>query len=149
MHDLPPPPPPGPVDVRPPRAGELTNGWRIVTACTWIAVIVALAAVWNTSVQLGLSTWWLGARAEPRPLILRLLPFVAPTIMVLATFNNVRWVAWWGMAAAAVTATVGLGDLRRVWELAVVELVIAGLAFLVAAASLTGTFRTVATEPTS
>jgi hypothetical protein len=149
MGDVPPPPPPAEFVEPPPRAGELTNGWRIVTACTWIAVIVAFAAVWNTSVQLGLSTWWLGARAEPRPLFVRLLPFVAPTLMALATFNNARWLAWWGMGAAAVTAAIGLGDLGRVWELAVLELVIAGLALLVAVASLTGTFRPIATEPPS
>lgn len=140
------PPPPGVVTeqvrlVEPPRAGELATGWRIVTACLWISVIVAFAAVWSTSVQLGLSTWWLGPRADPQSPIIRLSPFVAPLLMTIAAFTNVRRLAWYGMGAALVTAVFGLVDLGRVPRIAVVELIIAGLAFVVSAASLTGTYR--------
>jgi hypothetical protein len=110
-------------------------------ACTWIAVIVAFAAVWNTSVQLGLSTWWLGARAEPQSPIVRLSPFLAPLLMAIAAFANVRRLALLGIAAAAITAMFGIGDLRRVPGLATVELLIAGLAMAVSLASLTGTYR--------
>lgn len=142
------PPPPGVVTeqvrlVEPPRAGELATGWRIVTACLWISVIVAFAAVWSTSVQLGLSTWWLGPRAEPTSPIVRFSPFVVPLLMTIAAFNNVRRLAWWGMGASLVTAVFGIVDLGRVPRLAVVELIIAGLAFVVSAASLTGTYRPV------
>ena len=113
----------------------------IVTACTWIGVIVAFAAVWNTSVQLGLSTWWLGARSQPQPQLVRLSPFVVPALMCIATFNNVRWLAYLGLTAAAATAVFGIGDLGRVAEIAVLELTIAGLAATVSIASLSGTYR--------
>ena len=148
------PPPPSVVTeqvrlVKPPRAGELTTGWRIVTASLWISVIVAFAAVWSTSVQLGLSTWWLGPRADPRSPVIRLLPFVIPLLMTVAAFNNVRRLAWFGMGASLVTAVFGVVDLGRVPRLAVVELLIAALAFAVSAASLTGTYRPAAAMTTA
>jgi hypothetical protein len=127
--------------VEPPRVGELTTGWRIITACLWIAVTVAFAAVWSVSAQLGLSTWWLGPRAQPQPQAIRLLPFVAPVLMTIATFNNLRWLPRLGIAASLVTAAFGIGDLGRVSSIATVELLIAGLALLVSVASITGTYR--------
>ena len=122
--------------IHTPRAGELTTGWRIVTACTWIAVIVAFAAVWNTSVQLGLSTWWLGARAEPQPPIVRLSPFLVPLAHGDRRLRPtlVGW-HWLGIGAAAVTAVFGIGDLGRVQGLATLELLIAGIALMVSLAS--------------
>ena len=140
---LPPPPPPTPAPtwVHTPRSGELTTGWRIVTACTWIAVIVAFAAVWNTSVQLGLSTWWLGARAEPQSPLVRLSPFLVPLLMAIAAFANARRLAVLGIGAACLTAAFGIGDIARVPGLAALELLIAGLALAVSVASFTGTYR--------
>ena len=127
--------------VEPPHAGELTTGWRVVTACLWISVIVAFAAVWSASEQLGLSTWWLGPRADQRSLVIRLSPFVAPLAMTVAAFNNVRRLAWFGIGASLVTSVFGIIDLGRVPRLAIVELIIAGLACAVSVASLTGTYR--------
>ena len=126
---------------RPPRPGDLSLGWRAVTAGAWIGVVVGLAAVWNTSVQLGLSTWWLGPRSDPQPLVVKFAPFVPPVLMLLATVNQVRWSAWYGLAAAAVVGGVAAGDVGRVTSLAVVELAIAGAAALVSIASFTGTYR--------
>lgn len=127
--------------VEPPRVGQLTTGWRIVTACLWIAVTVAFAAVWSVSSQLGLSTWWLGPRAQPQPQAIRLLPFVAPVLMTVGAFNNTRWLARFGIGASLVTAVFGLGDLGRVTPIALLELLIAGLALAVSVASMTGTYR--------
>ena len=125
----------------PPRSGELSSTWRIGTALLWIAVIVAFAAVWNSSVQLGLSTWWLGARDQPEPLAVRLIPFVPGALMVLGTINRVRRLAWFGLASSAAAVAVGLGDLGRVTSVAVLEILIGVAAAAVSAASLTGTYR--------
>lgn len=148
MHDLPPPPSSTPAGdapseplTEPPRAGQLTLAWRIGIGLTWVAVILAFAAVWNASVQLGLSTWWLGPRGDPQPRVVQAVPFVAPVLMVLATINDVRWLAWYGLAAAGVLAAVGAGDLGRVGSIAATELAIAGAAAAISAASLTGTYR--------
>lgn len=117
-------------------------GWRVVTACTWAAVIVSFAAIWNASVQLGLSTWWLGPRGQPQPQVVRLLPFVAPVLMCLAVFNNMRAIAYLGLGASVVVATFGIIDLWYVPGLALVELLVAASGALVSLASLTGTYRT-------
>lgn len=125
----------------PPRSGDLTFGWRAVTAAIWIGVIIGLAAVWNASVQLGLSTWWLGPRAAPQPRVVQFSPFIAPVLMLLATINQIRWLPWFGLGAAGVVAAVGVGDIGRVSGLATVELVIAAAAALAALASSTGMYR--------
>ena len=132
---------------RPPRAGELSVGWRALTAATWIGVIVGFAAVWNASVQLGLSTWWLGPRADPQPRYVQFLPFVAPVLMLLATINQMRWLPWLGLGASAIMGAIGVADLGRVTSLAVVEIAIAAAAAGMSIASFTGTYRHGAPPP--
>lgn len=127
--------------TRPPRAGELTSGWRVITACCWIGVVASFAAIWNTSERLGLSTWWLGPRGDPMPVYVRLLPFVAPTLMILAVSSGVRWLWRWGVGAALVTAAIGLGDLGGFSGLAGIELAAAVAALAVSLASSTGMYR--------
>jgi hypothetical protein len=130
--------------TRDPRAGELTPRWRMVTALTWIAVAAALGAVWRTSDQLGLSTWWIGPRGEPNARIVQVLPFVPAVLMTLAAVNHVRHVTWFGLLAAATTVALGVGDLGRIARLGVVEIAIGVAAAAVSLASLTGTYRPLA-----
>jgi len=127
--------------ARPPRTGELTPGWRLVSSVTWIAVAVAFGSVWKTSDQLGLSTWWLGPRAEPQPLVVQILPFVPAALMVLAAINNIRRLPWLGLGASALVLAVGVADLGRVAGIAAVELVVAAAAIVVTVASFTGMLR--------
>lgn len=101
----------------------------------------AFAAVWGASVQLGLSTWWLGPRADPQPEFIRFSPFIVPVLVLLATVNQVRWLPWIGLVAAVVTGAFGVGDLGRVNSLAGIELAIAAAAAAGSIASLTGTYR--------
>ena len=126
---------------RAPRAGELTSGWQAAVVVAWVAVVVALAAVWGTSRQLGLSTWWLGPVAEPRPVVVSLLPFVAPFAVIVAALLRLRFVPWLQLAGAAALAAIGIADLGRVQGLGVLELAIAGCGALVALASSAGTYR--------
>lgn len=126
---------------RPPRPGELTVRWRIVTAIVWIGVAAALAAVWNTSVQLGLATWWLGPRSDPRPVFVRLLPFVPTMLMLLGTINQVRRLGWYGLLAAASIGVIGIVDLGYVRRLGIVEIAIAVAAAAASVASFSGTYR--------
>ena len=148
----PPPPLPPPTDADRPAAGagwrrdapapgQLTRGWRIATGVTWGLVFVAFTAVWKSSRELGLSTWWLGPVGEPQPVVVMLLPFVAPVAMLLATLNNVRWLPWAGLVASAGTAVVGIADLDRVPRLGLVEVAIAGAAAAVSVASFGGRYR--------
>ena len=131
-----------PASVDDPRPGELTAGWAVVFGLAWLGVGVAMAAVWTASRQLGLSTWWLGPAADPRPIFVNLLPFVAPIVLVAGSMNRLRYLPWWGAAGAAVTAAIGLGDLGRVRGFGIVELLIAAAAAAVSLAALAGMYRT-------
>jgi hypothetical protein len=129
------------VQVRPPRSGELTNRWRIITGVTWALVVAAIGAVWRVSDQLGLSTWWLGPRGEPQPRIVQLLPFVPGVLMMLIAINRVRYVAVWGLLAASLIVATGVADLGRVVRLGLLEVMIGAAAAAVSLVSLTGTYR--------
>jgi hypothetical protein len=124
-----------------PRPGELTPSWRLITAVAWLAVAVAQGAVWKTSDQLGMSTWWLGPRGEPRPVAVQLLPFLPAVVMVLAAANRVRFLAWWGVVCAALVAAIGVADLGVMAELGWVEIGIGAAALLVSVASFAGAYR--------
>ncbi len=145
------PPPASPSDStgsdpgRSPRPGQLTRGWSIAFGLGWLAVAVALAGVWSASRQLGLSTWWLGPSAAPRPFVVNVLPFVAPILLIAATLDRRRHLPWWGLLGAAAIAAVGVADLGRVRGFGVVELVIAGAAAAVSVAAASGMYR--ATPP--
>ena len=136
--------------ARTPRAGELTSGWRIVTAFTWMMVVVGLGCVWKTSDQLGLSTWWLGPRGEPHSIVIQLLPFVPPVLMVLAAINHVRYLPWFGLAASGLVVLTGLFDVVRFTGLGALEIAIGVAAGVVSLVSLAGVYRidmTPAVEP--
>ena len=110
--------------ARTPRAGELTGGWRVAVGITWVLVVVALASVWKTSDQLGLSTWWLGPRGDPQPVFVRLLPFLPAVLMILGAINQVRHLAWFGLVASGLIVVTGVFDLDRVVRLGLLEIAI-------------------------
>jgi hypothetical protein len=128
-------------EAPPKRAGELTPGWRLAFGIGWAAVIVGYAAVWETSRIIGLSTWWLGADAQPRLLLIKLLPFFGPVMVTGAAVANWRYLPFLGMVAAAAGAVIAAGDFSRVRWISVVELVVAGAALLISVASIAGMYR--------
>jgi len=125
------------------RAGQLSPAWRMVFGFGWAAVILGYAAVWETSRVIGLSTWWLGADAEPRLLLVQLLPFYGPILVAIAAAANWRYAPYLGMAVAAFGALIAAADMDRVRWLAVVEFVLAGAAMCISVASLAGMYRPV------
>ena len=104
-------------------------------------IIAGIAAVWESSRVIGLSTWWLGPDAEPRLLVFQLIPFYGPIVVMIAAISNWRYAPYLGIAVAVVGAAIGLGDLDRVRWIAVVELVLAGGALCISVASLAGMYR--------
>jgi hypothetical protein len=140
-------PPPPWVAPPPKRAGQLAPGWRLAFGLGWAGIIVGLVAVWESSRVIGLSTWWLGADAEPRLLLVQLLPFYGPLLVTAAAASNWRYVPYLGILAAALEAAIGAGDFGRVRWIAVVELVLAGAALCISVASLAGMYRPVRPEP--
>jgi hypothetical protein len=113
----------------------------LVFGVGWAAIIVGLVAVWESSRVIGLSTWWLGADAEPRNLLLNLLPFYGPLLVMFAAISNWRFAPYFGIVTAVIGAAIGAGDLGRVQWIAVVELVLGGAALCISVASLAGMYR--------
>ena len=112
-----------------------------MVAVTWIAVMAAWAAIWNASVQIGLSTWWLGARGDPQPVIVRLVPFIIAGAVVVAALNHLKATPWIGIAGGVGLGLIALGDVGRVDRLALVEGLVAVSAIAVSAAAATGRYR--------
>lgn len=144
-----PPPPPLPEDgldhdgftplVKHP--GQLSPMWRFTFGLAWAGIVACQAAVWDASRIIGLSTWWLGADAQPHFVLVQLLPFYGPILVTVAAISNWRYAPYLGMGVAAVGAAIGAGDLGRVKWIAVVELVVAASAMCVSVASLAGMYR--------
>jgi hypothetical protein len=107
----------------------------------WVGVVLAWSAVWNASVQLGRPTWWLGTRADPTPLLVRLAPFTAPVAVILGALRNSRWLAWVGAAGALVFGGYAIADVWNEPDLAVIEIGVAAAGLLVSLLALTGTYR--------
>ena len=140
-----PPPPPPPtrpqpraLPVVPAEPGQLAVGWRITVAIVWGLVFVGYIAVWKTSRELGLNTWWLGPMGDPAGWYVSMLPFLAPVTMILLAVNNAKGLPWFGLAAAVWCGLVGVLDLAKVVRLGLVELAIAGAAALAAIGSISG-----------
>lgn len=123
------------------RAGQLTLLWGRFSLLTWLFVVASFIAVWVSSRNTGLSTWWLGPETEPRLIVINLLPFVAPVAMCLMCQLALRWLPWFGIAAALATAAIAAGDISRVPGYAVAEFTIAGGALLASLASFAGVLR--------
>jgi hypothetical protein len=125
----------------PPRPGQLAPGWRLTVLATWVLAFLGWTAAWKASRELGLSTWWLGPSSEPRPFVIMLLPFVPVVAMIVLTVQNARRLPWYGLAASAVGAAIGAGDLGRVVRLGLVELGIAAATAAVSVASFSARYR--------
>ncbi|MEM9515478.1 MAG: hypothetical protein AAGA42_11540 [Actinomycetota bacterium] len=135
------PPPPPPETARVPRAGELTTGWRVTLAAAWAAAFFAYAAVWKTSEELGIGTWWLGPRSTPQPVIVRIIPFAIVVVIGVVSTYAMRGVPWIGLGGAAALGLVAVPDFWRSTGLAFVELAIAGALAVIAVASFAGRYR--------
>jgi hypothetical protein len=110
-------------------------------ALAWIGVFVGFAAVWKASRELGLPTWWLGPVSDQQPLYITMVPFLAPSAVVLLAFTRNSHVSWVAIGAGVVSAAVAAGDLDPFSRFGVVELAIAAAGTGVAIASLAGRYR--------
>jgi hypothetical protein len=138
------PQPPAPVSAaavlpsRQARPGELSSPWRVVFVVGWVGAILGFASVWKSSRTMGLSTWWLGPAAEPRSIVIQMIPFVVPVLLVIAGGRHARFLPWWGILGSLVLGGIAVGDLGRFQQLAAVELVIANAVLFISIASFAG-----------
>lgn len=122
--------------------GDLVASWRVVIVITWALTVFAYSVVWKTSRELGIGTWWLGARSDPQPLVVNLIPFaVAITFGVIAS-SRVKGLPRTTVIGAFVLAAIALPDYSRSLGLANLEMVIAGAVLLVGLGAFTGVVKT-------
>ena len=132
-------------DIRPRRPvlpGNLTPNWGTAFWLAWALVAGGFAAIWYSSRVTGMATWWLGPETAPRLILISLVPFVAPISLSLMTLMHRRWMPFWGVGGAAITAAVAWGDVGGPARYFAVELVLAAGGLLVSIASLAGMYRT-------
>jgi len=158
LHEpLPQPPPPNRAPRRPSRhqprrvvlrPGHLLPGWATAFWLGWLLVGVSFGAVWYSSRVTGLSTWWLGPETEPRFYLLNVLPFVAPFALAFFALRVARFLPWWGILGALVSAGIAAGDLDDQPRYAIIEFALAGAGLLISSASFAGMLRPAADTPT-
>jgi hypothetical protein len=124
-----------------PRPGQVTAAWRALLVITWVGVFIAFLAVWKVSEELGIATWWLGARSNPQPLFIRLIPFLVAAVFGTLASYNVRRLPVLGLIGAVILAAIAVPDLSRSTGLAAIEFAIAAAVLLVSSASFTGMYR--------
>ncbi len=105
-------------------------------------VVFAYSAVWKVSVELGIGTWWLGARSSPQPVPVRLIPFALAIGLGLLSSYGFRRISIINVVGAVALAAIAVPDFSRSVGLAVIELVIAAAMLLIAVASFTGVAKT-------
>lgn len=118
-----------------------------MVAVAWSAAFFALAGVWKASEEVGIATWWLGPRADPQPVVIKILPFIVIVAIALCAVYNVRFVSWLSLAGAAGLGVMAAVDLSYMTGLAIAEFAIAASLGLVSLASFGGRYRRPATEP--
>jgi hypothetical protein len=137
-------PEPPPVDVRPARPvrpGNLTPNWTTVFWLGWMGVADGFSVIWYSARITGMATWWLGPETAPRLVFVSLLPFVAPLGLTLMALTHRRWLPWFGIAGAAITALVAVGDIGGPARYFAIEFALAGGGLLVSVASFAGMLR--------
>ena len=128
-----------------PRPGQVTAGWQMLLGAAWTAVFFAFAAVWKTSQDIGIGTWWLGARAQPQSVTIKIIPFVLPIVIGLAAIYNLRRVALISLAGSLRVALIAVFDMSRSGGLAAIEFAIAASVALISVGAFTGTYRATTT----
>ena len=128
-------------DVIDAEIGQLTAGWSTVFWIGWLLIAASFAAIWVSSRQVGLSTWWLGPATDPQLILITLLPFTVPLALAAAGYTAQRRLPWWGIGGAAFVAVIAAFDVVRVPGYAAIEFGLAIAGLFISIACFAGLFR--------
>ena len=128
-------------DVIDAEVGQLTAGWSTVFWIGWLLIAGSFVAIWVSSRQVGLSTWWLGPATDPQLILITLLPFTVPLALAAAGYTAQRWLPWWGIGGAAFVAVIAAFDVDRVPGYAAIEFGLAIAGLFISIACFAGLFR--------
>lgn len=105
----------------------------------WLLTCLAFSAIIKAAIQVGIGTWWASPRF--RPIVLALIPFLAPVAMILGAIANVRRLPWLGVGAGVITVVIGLFDFGTLPRYGLLEVAIGGAMILFSLASTAGRWR--------
>lgn len=108
---------------------------------SWVGAFFAYAGIWQASVQVGIGTWWIGPRAQPTHVVIRLLPFVLALVMTLLVVYSVRHVMRWSAIGVLAAFLGAIPDFSRSVGLGIAEVVVAALVGVVTLGALSGRYR--------
>jgi hypothetical protein len=115
--------------------------WRVMLALAWFAAFFAYAAIWQASVQIGISTWWIGPRAQPTNVAVRLIPFALALTTALCVIYNVERIIRVSFIGVALGVAIAIPDFSRSTGLALAELAIPAMIGLVTVAAMSGRYQ--------
>ena len=121
--------------------GQLTPAWRTLFVAGWLGVMLGFGAVWQSGRASGISPWWLGPATDQRLFVVIALPFVAPTLAVIAAITKLRITCYVGIVAAIATAAIAAIDRPRFPGMAAVEFALAAAGLLISVGALAGRMR--------
>lgn len=122
------------------RPGDLVQMWRWLLGLAWLGAFFSYAAVWQVSVQIGIGAWWVGPRAQPTNVLVKVLPFVVALSIVLCVVYRTPRIVRTSALGAALAIVFAIPDFSRSTGLALLELTIAGLLAIVTLCALTGRY---------
>lgn len=112
-----------------------------MVSAAWTIAFFAFAAVWKTSDEIGIATWWIGPRGDPRPVFVRVIPFALALLVALSAVYNLRRSAVISTVASIAVAGIAANDISRSGGLAAIEFAIAASLLLVSVGALAGSVR--------
>lgn len=97
--------------------------------------------------QIGIGTWWIGPRAQPTNIVVKLLPFLLCLAVLVCVVYNVAHLVQISAIASGLAAVGAIPDFSRSVGLGAAEMIVAGLLAVVTATALTGRYRAAPSAP--
>ena len=110
--------------------------WRTLATISWVGVLLCQIAVAVTSRNIGKSAWWLGPESNPRFPLIWAIPFVIIVAALVATQRVGKFTIVIHLVCAALLTAVATGDVANSPGVAMLQYVVAGIAFIVSFVSL-------------
>ena len=134
-------PPPDPAHTK--RVGSLTPSWKIAVIITHALIAGSLLVLAISTRAVGKPTWWLANQSNSALIALAIVPFLAPTVVIIVVLGASRFAPIAGLVATALLATTSVVDISRSPGIALGEAILAACTALTTIAAFAGRRRSV------
>ncbi|MFM8955505.1 MAG: hypothetical protein ACKOH9_06945 [Actinomycetota bacterium] len=125
------------------RVGSLTPAWKFALVATQLLILVSLVLLGISALTVGKPTWWLAATDNNLTAVLVVVPFLAPSLVILAAARASHLAPLAGLLATAVLAATSVVDISRTPGIALGEAILAGCTALTTIAVFAGRRRAI------